>query len=218
MPSNIGTPGNIFSLVGRLLNPSVIQTSDGLAAEVALGRHQQLFVDDVHGPYHALTNRGRTWSAQANAATGRTILAAGGTTSGFMFYNPASSGVNMEIIEIVCLPLTATDVVGVIGLESGAPPTTVANAATPVSNFSGGTAVTNKCLASYGSTIVAMTFLKWLPIFVQTTAGVLQGSSGIYNPWGSLVIAPGGAINIVSSSSQSTNLWAQSVTWAEYPI
>lgn len=206
------------TLVGSVQNPTQVSDSDGFSVPASFGRHGHLHTAHVHGPWFAATSRGRVFAAQANAATGRTILAAGGTTSGFMFYNPVGSGVNMEIIEVMVLPLTATDVVGVIGIESGAPPTTVGTAAASVSMFSGGVAQTAACKASYGSTIVAMTFLKWLPIFVQTTAGVLQGTNGLHRFDGSLVIAPGGAINIVSSASQSTNLWAQSVVWAEWPL
>jgi hypothetical protein len=211
-------PGSSANLAGRTSNPAATQNSDTSVSELSLGRHGQLHVAGVHGDFFAPAARGVVFSANANDATGRTILAAGGTTSGFMFYNPVGSTVNMEVLEIVCLPLTATDVVGDIGIEYGAPPTTVSNAATVRGHLIGGANQTAQGKASYGSTIVAMTFLKWLGIFVQTTAGVLQGSSGIYRPNGSLVIAPGGAVNIVSSTTQSTNLWAQGVTWAEYPV
>ena len=218
MSSNVGVPGNTSSMLGRVLNASQMQTSDGQPGEFAMGRHQQLYADEVHGAFFAATSRGRSFSAMANGVTGRTILAAAGTTSGFMFYNPAGTGVNMEITSILTLPLTATDVVGALALEYGAPPTTVTNAVTPVSTMVGGTSQTALCKASYGSTIVAMTALMWLPVFIQTTAGVLQGSSGLFLPNGSLIIAPGGAVNIISTTSQSTNLWAQGVTWTETPI
>ena len=204
-------------LVGVVKNSTLEQDNDTTAQIISLGRHGEQHMAAIHGEMFSPASRGRVFSANANDATGRTILGAGGTTSGFMFYNPVGSGVNMEVLELIVSPLTATDVVGVIGLEFGAPPTTVANAATVRSTLIGGSAQTALCKASYGSTIVAMTFLHWLPIFVQTTAGVLQGSNVVYYPHGSLVIAPGGAINIISSTTQSTNLWAQSVTWAEWP-
>lgn len=201
--------------VGVTGNPVNLQLGDTAPGVILFGRQGDQLTSAVHSPSYTATHRGTVFSANANDATGRTILAPAGTTSGFMFYNPVGSGVNMEILEILLAPLTATDVVGVLGLEYGAPPTTVSNAATVRSDFIGGAAKTPLCKASYGSTIVAMTFLRWLPVMVQTTAGVLQGSSVLYVPNG-LVIAPGGAINIVSSTTQSTNLWAQSVTWAEW--
>lgn len=211
-------PGTAVALTGLTQNPVLTQNNDITTAQPSFGRHGQLHTADVHGIRFAGASRGAVFSANANDATGRTILAPGGTTSGFMFYNPAGSGINMEILEIMTLPLTATDVVGVLGIEYGAPPTTVANAATVRSHWIGGAGAAALGKASYGSTIVAMTFLRWLPTFVQTVAGVLQGSLGSYDPQGSIVIAPGGAINIVSSTTQSTNLWAQSVTWAEWPV
>jgi hypothetical protein len=218
MAGNVILPGSTTPLATQTANPAQTQVADTLPAILSTGRHGQVHTADVHGQFYAGSSRGNVFSANANDGTGRTILAGGGTTSGFMFYNPTGSGVNMEIIEILVLPLTATDVVGVLGLEYGAPPTTVTNAATVRSDLIGGTSQTALCKASYGSTIVAMTFLKWLPMFVQTTAGVLQGSQGLYTPNGGLIIAPGGAVNIISSTTQSTNLWAQSVTWAEWLV
>lgn len=210
--------GTGLTLYGQARNPAAESDQDASFLPISIGRHGQQHVASIHGTSFAATQRGVLFSANANDATGRTILAAGGTTSGFMFYNPVGSGINMEIVEIIASPLTATDVVGVLGLEYGAPPTTVSNAATVRSNLIGGTSQTALGKASYGSTIVAMTFLRWLPVFVQTTAGVLQGSTVMYRPDGNLVIAPGGAVNIISSTSQSTNLWAQSVTWAEWKV
>ena len=218
MAGNVILPGSTTPLAAQTSNPVQTQVNDTFPSILSTGRNGGLHVNQTHGSWYAGSSRGNVFSANANDATGRTILAAAGTTSGFMFYNPVGTGVNMEIMEILTLPLTATDVVGVLGLEYGAPPTTVTNAATVRSDLIGGTAQTPLCKASYGSTIVAMTFLKWLPVFVQTTAGVLQASSGIYFPNGSLVIAPGGAVNIISSTTQSTNLWAQSVTWAEWLV
>lgn len=197
-------------------NPVNNKISDTAVAPLGVGRQGDLLTSQVHQEAFAACSRGTVFSANANGATGRTILAPGGTTSGFMFYNPAGSGVVMEILEIWTLPLTATDVVGVLGLEYGAPPTTVTNAVTPIGTLIGGNNATALCKASYGSTIVAMTFLQWLPVFIQTTAGVTQASLQPYFPSGSLLIAPGGAINIVSNNSQSTNLFAQGVKWAEW--
>lgn len=205
-------------IAGTVQNPAQAQVNDSTDFPVSMGRHGQMHTSDVHGMFYAAGSRGAIFSANANDATGRTILAAGGTTSGFMFYNPVGSGINMEVLELLIAPLTATDVVGVLGIEFGAPPTTVGTAATVRNHLIGGTGQTALGKASYGSTIVAMTFLRWLPVFVQTTAGVLQGSNVLYQPNGHLVLAPGGAVNIISSTTQSTNLWAQSVTWAEWPV
>jgi hypothetical protein len=218
MANSIFLPGTAANLVGQTQNPTLTQNPDAGLAQVAMGRNGEVITSDVHGWSFVATARGRVFTASAAGVTGVAPLAPGGTTSGFMVYNPVGSGVLMEVLELVVEPLTATDVVGTIGLEFGAPPTTVTNADSVRNALVGGNSQTPQGKASHGSTIVAMTFLRWLPIFVQTTAGVLQGSSCIYTPNGNLVIAPGGAINIVSSSTQSTNLWSQSATWAEWPV
>ena len=206
-------------LVSVTSNPATAQNSDTSATILGSGRNGDALVSQVHGNYYNAAVRGNLFTCNAAGATGRTILAPGGTTSGFMFYNPVGSGVNMEIVELLVAPTTATDVVGVIGIEYGAPPTTVTNAGTVINMFVGGVGRTALCKASWGSTIVAMTYLQALPIFVQTTAGVLQGSSVLYRPEGRLVLAPGGACNIVSiETTQSTNVWQQGVMWAEWPV
>ena len=188
MANIVGIPGNIMSFVGRVLKPAATQINDGQPTEISLSRHGAIHVSPNTGPAYPMCAAGAVFTASANDGTGRTILAGGGTTSGFMFYNPVGSGVIMDILELLTLPLTATDVVGVLGLEYGAPPTTVANAATVRSSAPSGPNVTAQCKASYGSTIVAMTWLRNLPVFVQTTAGVLQGSNGLYKPEGSLLL------------------------------
>ena len=211
-----GSPS--FPLVGVVRNPAQSADQDSSVNVVGMSRNGSFYADPIHGNTYHGNLRGRMFSASANTITGRTILAAGGTTSGFMFYNPAGSGVNMEVVELMVLPLTATDVVGVLGVEVGAPPTTVGTAATPVANLVGASAQTALGKASYGSTIAAMTFLFWLPLAVNTTGGVMYASMGLYRPEGRLILGPNGAANIISSTSQSTNLWAQSVTWIEWPV
>jgi hypothetical protein len=204
---------------GQVVNPAATQIADGYGASISTGRNGDLLVGAVHGKFYAGGQRGNVFCAQANASSGRTILAAGGTTSGFMFYNPAGSTVRMEIIEILVSPITATNLVGGIGLEYGAPPSTVANAATPRCLRIGGSPAGPVCLASYGSTIVAMTFLQWLPVMQMTTSTLVAGGSQfLYRPDGMLVIEAGGAINICGNASQSANLWMQHVIWAEWPV
>lgn len=212
-----GTPA--IPLVGVVQNPTQTQNPDVTVSPMSMGRNGDVHATPVHGSFYAATARGRVFSASAAAKTGTTLLAPGGTTSGFMFYNPVGSGINMEILEIAVMPTTATDVVGSIGLEFGAPPSVVGNADVVNSDLIGGSSQTALGKASHGSTIVAMTFLRFLPIFVQTTAGVLQGSLVVWEPNGSLILAPGGAVNIVAAiTSQGANVWSQGVTWAEWPL
>lgn len=210
-------PSGIIGGVTR--NPLQEQNTDGTQVTASLGRHGHLHTADIHGQYFAATGRGAVFSACAAGGTGVAILAPGGTTAGFMFYNPVGTGMNMEILEICAAPKTATDVVDVIGLEYGTVPSAVGTADTVISQLIGGTSQTAQGKAAHGSTIAAMTVLRWLPIFVQTTAGVMQGSMVTYQPNGSLVLAPGGAINIMANpTTQGTNLWMQHVIWAEWPI
>lgn len=203
-------------LMGQVVDATRQQQPDGTLTTEGLGRHSETLAQTIHQLGYMSGANGNLFSAIINGATGRTILAPAGTTSGPMIYNPIGSGINMEVLEIFAAPTTATDVVGVLGLEYGAPPTTVTNA-NAIVGYPIGKGATGQGRCSYGSTIVAMTMLIWIPVFIQTTAGVLQGSSVFYRPQG-LVIAPGGAINLVSGqTTQSTNVWAEHFIWAEWP-
>jgi len=207
-----------FPLVGVVRNPAQAADQDSSVSVIGMSRHGSAYADAIHGGFWHSTLRGRVFSATAHGLTGVAPLAPAGTTAGFMFYNPAGSNVNMEILEITALPVTATDVVAVLGIEVGGVPSAVGTAVTPVSNLQGNSAQTALCKAAYGSTIAAMTLLYFMPVFVQTTAGVLQGSLGTYRPNGNLILGPNSGANIVSTITQSTNLWNQCVIWAEWPL
>jgi hypothetical protein len=207
-----------FPLVGVVRNPAQAADQDSSVSIVGMSRNGSLYADGIHGAYFHPNIRGRVFAATAHGLTGVAPLAPAGTTAGFMFYNPAGSNVNMELLEITCLPVTATDVVGVLGIEVGGVPSAVGTAVTPVSCLQGNSSQTALCKAAYGSTIVAMTMLFFMDVFVQTTAGVMQGSVGTYRPEGKLILGPNSGANIFSTITQSTNLWNQSVVWAEWPM
>jgi hypothetical protein len=213
-PNFSSTP--VQNLVGQVLNQASNQLPDGSLTNVNLGRQGDLLVSEVHGKYYAQVARGRVFSAVKSA--GSLVLAPAGTTSGLMLYNPVGSGVNLELIEFSFVPTTATDVIAGLSLEYGAPPTSGGTAVTPVNMLIGGTGFTNSGLVKSGATIVAMTLLLNLPMFVQSTGGIMPGSALTYRPDGALVIAPGGAINPVSTVTQSTNVDGVGFIWAEHLI
>jgi hypothetical protein len=132
-----------------------------------------------------------------------------------MLHNPVGSSVNLEVIEVSFVPTTATDVVSAISLEYGAPYTTAGTAVTARSMLVGGNAQTAQGVCSRGSTIVAMTLLFPMA-FVQSTGGIMEGLP-VFRPRG-LVVAPGGAINMVSTITQSTNVDGCAYVWAEWPV
>lgn len=210
-PNFLSTPNQ--SLTGNVLDPSKQQNPDGQITQVELGRQGDLLVSEIHDPFYNVAARGRLFVAYTSA--GSLVLAPGQTTSGLMLQNPTGSGVNLEVIEVSVVPTTATDVVGAISLEYGAPYTTLGTKITANPMLVGGNAQTAQGICSKGSTIVAMTLL--LPMyFMQSTGGIMEGLP-VYRPRG-LVIAPGGAINMVSTVTQSTNVDGCAYIWAEWPV
>ena len=204
---------------GQVVNPASAQVPDGYGAGVAMGRNNDVLTSDVHGRFFNASARGNVFVAAPSGATGRTILGFGGTTSGFCVYNPLGSGINMEILELQVSPLTATNVVAGLGLEYSTPPSAVGTAITPALANVGGRALGPVGKAAMGATIVAGSFLMWLPMMQMTTSTLTAGGSQIlYKPEGALILAPGGLINICSTTSESTNVWMQHAIWAEWPV
>src|SRR5712691_3406175 len=95
-----------IALVGVTQNSATTQNNDSIGAPVGMGRNGDIMSSELHGPYYQGVRCGASFVASA-AAAGIAPLAQGGTTSGFMFYNPVGSGVNMEIIEIIVEPIAA---------------------------------------------------------------------------------------------------------------
>lgn len=194
-------------------NPATIQASDGGLAPIVIGHQQELMTSDVHGRRYEAASRGNVFVGTTGTG-GLTIIAAGQTTAGFCFYNPVSSGVLMEVHKIRVLPKTATDVVGTIGLEYGAPPSTAGTPVVPATMPLSGARTANLCKVQTGGTIVAMTYLCTLN-FIQTTAG-LAINGGEYDFDGALVLYPGSCVNIVATPTQSTNVYMQEVWFSEW--
>jgi hypothetical protein len=214
-PNYSSTP--IQNLVGQVGSTATAQNPDNTVANLMLGRQGDALVSEVHGKYYAQVSRGRVFSAVKSA--GSLLLAPAGTTGGLTLYNPVGSGVNLELIEVSVVPTTATGVVAGISLEYGAPPTSGGTAVTAANMLIAGTnSFVAQGLVKTGATIVAMTLLMNLPVFIQTTANILQGSALTYRFDGAVVIGPGGAVNVVATVTQSTNVVGVGYIWAEHLI
>ena len=219
-PFTISNPA-INTQLGVVNNPTTAQIFDGWGQAYTIGRNGDLLASEAHGKFFAGAMRGNVFAATGAGTTGLTIINPGQTTSGLMLGNPSGSNVNLEVIEILVAPLTATNVVGGVGLEYGAPYTAVGTAVTPVRTRINAPGVNPAAAgkSSYGSTIAAMTFLQWLPLMQMNSSTLVAGGSQfLYRPDGQLVIAPGGAINIVANTTFSTNVSMQHIIWAEWPL
>jgi len=145
--------------------------------------------------------------------TGVSILAPGGTTSGLTIWNPAASGMVINIHRILATPITSASVVSPIGLEYASELPTGGTTLTPVA-LPLGNSNPPKTKAASGATITAMTYFCTL-LGVSGTAGAMQ-SPIERDLTGLLFLEPGMAINLVSLTSQVSDKFAVNVICSEW--
>lgn len=203
-----------IAATGVANNPVTTSETAGIAYPITFDDTGSLQVAAVHGERWITAKKGNLFRGSGGVA-GVSVLAAGGTTSGLCFGNSSSSGVVMDVHRIRVVPLTATAVVGVIGLEYGVAPVSTTYVTGVVGSPIGGAAVP-LCHLWSAVTIIAMAWLQALPYFIPATTNINQpGVEYVLN--GGLLIAPGDAINVVATASQSTNKYIVEVDWSEWP-
>lgn len=202
-------------MTGVVQNPSTTQDSDTAMAPLAIGHSGALLATQVHGRGYTAASRKNRFVGNGATTTGIEILAPGGTTSGFCFGNPAGSGVYMEVHALRAVPIGATVVVAALGLEFGATP--VSTTYQVVNGMPIGASGVPLCKVWDAVTIVANTWLRALPLFYPATTDVDNvGYEWLFD--GGLVIAPGYAVNLVSSTTQGTIKFLTDVEWSEWLI
>lgn len=208
------SPSPYIAVTGVENNPSVTSETAGSQYPITLDPTGGVQVSPIHGERWVAAKNANLFRGGSGTA-GASVLAAGGTTSGLCFGNVSSSGVLMDVHRIRVVPLTATAVVGVIGLEYGVAPVSTTYVTGIVGSPIGGAAVP-VCHLWSGVTIIAMAWLQALPYFIPATTNINQpGIEYVFN--GGMLIAPGDAVNVVATASQSTNKYIVEVDWSEWP-
>ena len=208
----VTVPSTVCSMVMENIaaNPAAMQVADGAIVPMTGDHNGGTFVTPLHGPHYAGAARGNLFYNAGQGTTGHSVLAPGGTTSGFCFGNLTGSGVYMEIHKLRVVPVTQnTGVPAALGLEYGVCPVSTTyqtSVAMPL-----GTGAAPVCKVWNAVTIVANAWLRSLPAFI--TGG--YGWEFIFD--GDLVIQAGDAVNLVATSSQGTNKFLVDIEWSEWP-
>lgn len=203
-----------ITATGVANNPVTTVETAGTGYPLTLDDTGALQVSLVHGERWVASKKANLYRGSSGVA-GASVLAPGGTTSGLCFGNASASGVVMDVHRIRVVPLTATAVVSVLGLEYGVAPVSTTYVTGVVGSPIGGTAVP-LCHLWSGVTIIAMAWLQALPYFVPATTNINQpGIEYVFN--GGMLIAPGNAVNVVSSATtQGGNKYFVEVDWSEW--
>lgn len=206
-----------------LLQGNSGQTSKqvGQALTVGFGETSDVLVTELQARYYENTYRGNkfgvTFPTAAAAVASATALGA------FVLFNPANSGKNLVIDDIVAQLITFTAAATVVPLAVVAIPNQ-----TPTSTGAGTTPTCTLIGSPNGS--VAKTFVSGTTVGAPTVAfrhlagwytGLAPGDMGSSvkdEVAGAIVIAPGSGIQVVAFGTPSVNTVSVSMTWDEIPI
>src|SRR5271155_5230297 len=203
-----GNSGQTSKQVGQSLTVGFGETTDLLATELQARYYQNTYRGNKFGV---------TFPTAAAAVASATALGA------FCLFNPATSGKNLVIDDIVAQLITFTAGATVVPLAVAAIPNQ-----TPTSTGAGTTPTCTLIGSSNGS--VAKTFVSGTLVAAPTVgfrhlagwytdlAAGDMASSVKDEVAGSICIAPGSGIQVVAFGTPSTNTVSVSMTWDEIPV
>lgn len=236
-PPLMGANGT--ALVGTVADPSLGLNPDGTAVVAAMGRAGQLLVSQARGPYGSMSARQHVFfQSVTTAAQAIPVIT---TTSGstFAVVNPASSGVDMELIDFQldflmtnAAPATA-NIVGFsfVKIADNAV-SSITKAPVPLSGNTG--AITGRVggagAAPIGYVATAITFASALtiaanwgyPLFsfpaswVPTVGGYPIPLTHEFK--GKVILPPGTVATLVASTAWGANTTVPSVSWLEHRV
>lgn len=215
-------PLSSLTLVGQTVNPALVENTDGTQTPPAFGRHNDLMVTEVHGRNYIPATRGNFYWGTSGVA-GAKLLAPGGTTAGFVLYNPATSNKLIEVVQFrVAGASTETDVIAGLALEGSVQAPSGTLTGSTISSFPlglgglgvGGSVGIGSARVYSAATIVAATFLGSLGLTLTATTSPMPVGFVDFN--GSLVLYPGMMINACSTITQSTDLLVCDWLWSEW--
>lgn len=210
----LGTP--VLNLTGTVTNPTNTAYSDGLSTSFTMDRHGSALVTQLHGMRYTKSARGNLFLGTSGVA-GAKLLAPGGTTAGFILYNPASSGVLLEVEQFkISGASTEALVVAGLGIEGSSQiPSGTLTGATITGLPLGGARGASQAKVYLAATVVAMVFIGGIGLSVGVVTG--PAVNGIVDFDGTLVLAPGFALNFVSTITQGSDIAVCDVVWSEWP-
>lgn len=209
--------------VAVVQNPNNNQVPDTSVAPMAVGRQGDLVVSEFHGRLYNKGIRGNVFWGTSGVA-GAAPLAPGGTTAGFVLLNPATSQKYLEVEQLrIAGGSTETVVVAGFALEGSVQtPTGTLTGATTSSlplgtgGLIGATQATSTANGKVylAATIVAMTFLGNLGLTIQATTSPPTPAIVDFN--GSLILAPGMCINLVTTITNTGKVIVCDWIWSEH--
>lgn len=208
-----GTP--VAMLAGQVRNPVSEQNGDGNVSPMLLGRHGEQLISHLHGRRYSKAARSNLFWGSSGVA-GASLLAPGGTTGSFVLFNPPTSGVLLEVEKLLLSGAsTETCVISGIAMEGTVQtPTGTLTGTTTTGMPLGNSRATALGKVYKACTISAMTFIGGVGRTIIATSS--PGNPMEVDFDGTLVLAPGFALNFVSAITQSANIVLADILWSEW--
>ncbi len=198
-----------------------VQSSDGAqGGGIRIGRSNESIVGDAHGRYHEAVSRGNVFCA-ANQASATFTLFGTTTATGFILANPAGSGKNLSVLQLGYARVTA---------ESAAIEQLVLSASYAAQTLSSLTALVSRSMLvgnqasgvgiAYSAATLSAAGVIIAPFMVPSisaTAPLNNGPLAVIEYAGSIVIAPGGWLQIAAGFT-NTLAGIASAVWEEVAI
>lgn len=211
--------------------------ADGASQTFRQGRTGALVVVELHGRYYEQTFRNNTYmvgTAGLVALSANTITLTNTSTPILGIWNPASSSVNVAVLQAslsTVINTVTTPVgsgayawaasVGNSAISTGLTPwnaKTLAQTGSQVKGFAGATALTgltNNLTIMMAADFPSVTALTYGTI---TNTNVIYSNGAVQNFDGSLIVPPGGVLSLVNTTSTTTMSIVGRILWEEVPI
>lgn len=210
--------------------------TDGATPTARLGRAGDAIVSELHGRFYEQAYRGNVYSvghAAGVALSASTILLTSSATPILGVWNPASSPVNLVMLQASLMSFlnNVTSVApgvyvwaastGNAALTLGLTPwnrKTLAQSGSYAKGFAGATALTGLTnnlvvMEGAGELPIASGLLTTVVPATTTTPGV----AGVQNFDGGFIVPPGGVLALLNTISSTTHTVAGRLTWEEVP-
>lgn len=210
--------GSVFNFVANVLDPTRNQQPDGGQTTPLAGRHSEFLMSRIHTESYISRSRGNGFVASFGGAGGVALDTTGQTTGLAVLFNPSGSGVYVDLERIqFTTASTATQVIAGYALEGSLQtPSGTLTSATVNSFPLGGAKGSPQAKAYTTPTITAMSFICGLGL--SATATTSTSSPAVCDFGGKMILAPGFAVNVISTIDQATAIVAIDMFWSEWLI
>ncbi len=223
--------------VAAQVGPQIL--GDGATAVLRLGKTAETVVTELHGRFYEQAYRGNMFSTgcSVTALSANTITLVAATTPILGVWNPATSPVNLVIlqagIQAFINTLTTPVGLGAFVWASSVGNTAITTGATPLNRksaqysgsqakaFNGGvalTGLTNNLVIFEGADFVNPTGQAYGTITAPTVPGGFLSMGGVQNFDGALLVPPGGVLALLNTTSTTTMSVTGKLLWEEVAV